>query len=165
MPSLLYGPTLTSIHDYCKNHSSDYTDFCHKVMSLLLNMLSTFVKAFLPRSKHVLISLLQSLSAVILEPKKIKFVTASTVSHICHEVMGLDAKDLKLFFFFFFFHAEFQANFFIHLFWPQKKLFSSTSLSAIRVVSSAYLRLLIFLLAMLIPACASPSLAFCMNVY
>ena len=111
----------------------------------------------------MLISLLQSLSAVILELKKIKFVTASTVSHICHEVMGLDAKILSCFFFFF--HAEFQANFFIHLFWPHKKLFSSTSLSAIGVVSSAYLRLLIFLLAMLIPACASPSLAFCMNAY
>ena len=49
----------------------------------------------------MLISLLQSLSAVILELKKIKFVTASTVSHICHEVMGLDAKILSCFFFFF----------------------------------------------------------------
>ena len=59
----------------------------------------------------MLISLLQSLSAVILEPKKIKFVTASTVSHICHEVMGLDAKDLKLFFFFFFFMLSFKPTF------------------------------------------------------
>ena len=62
------------------------------VMSLLFNMLSSLVIAFLPRSKHLLISWLQSLSVVILEPKKIKSVTVSTVSpSICHEVMGPDA--------------------------------------------------------------------------
>ena len=66
--------------------------FVSKVMPLLLNMLSRFVMPFLPRSKHVLISWLLSLSVVILEPKKIKSVTASIVSpSICHEVMGLDA--------------------------------------------------------------------------
>ena len=63
-----------------------------KVMSQLFNMLSRFVLAFLPRSKHILISGLQSLSAEILEPKKIKSVTASTFApSICHEVMGPDA--------------------------------------------------------------------------
>ena len=63
--------------------------FVGKVMSLLLNMLSRLVIAFLPRSKHLLISWLQSLSAVILEPKKIKSVTDSIVSpSICHEVMA-----------------------------------------------------------------------------
>ena len=63
--------------------------FLGKVISLLFNMLSRFVIAFLPRSKHLLISWLQSLSAVILEPKKIKSVTVSIVSpSICHEVMG-----------------------------------------------------------------------------
>ena len=67
-------------------------DFVGKVMSLLFNMLSRVVIAFLPRSKCVLISWLQSLSAVILEPKKIKSVTVSTFSpFICHEVMGPDA--------------------------------------------------------------------------
>ena len=66
-----------------------------KVMSLLLNMLSRLVKTFLPRSKHLLISWLQSPSAVTLEHKKIKSLTASIVSpSICHEVMGLDAKIL-----------------------------------------------------------------------
>ena len=66
--------------------------FVGKVMSLLFNMLSRLVIAFLPRSKCLLISWLQSPSAVILEPKKIKFVTVSIVSpSICHEVMGLDA--------------------------------------------------------------------------
>ena len=65
--------------------------FVGKVMSLLFNM-SKFVKAFLPRSKNVKISWLQSLSTVILEPKKIKSVTVPIVSpSICHEVMGPDA--------------------------------------------------------------------------
>ena len=66
--------------------------FVSKMMSLLFNMLSRFVIAYLPRSKHLLILWLKSLSAVILEPKKIKSVTASTYSpSICHEVMGPDA--------------------------------------------------------------------------
>ena len=66
--------------------------FVGKVMSLLFNMLSRFVITFLPRSKHLLISWLQSPSAVILEPKKIKSDTVSTVSpSISHEVMGPDA--------------------------------------------------------------------------
>ena len=66
--------------------------FVGKVMSLLFNMLSRLVIAFLPRSKCLLISWLQSPSAVILEPKKIKSVTVSIVSpSICHEVMGPDA--------------------------------------------------------------------------
>ena len=61
-------------------------------MSLLFNMLSRFVIVFLPRSKHLLISCLQPPSAVILEPKKIKSFTVSTVSpSICHEVKGPDA--------------------------------------------------------------------------
>ena len=66
--------------------------FVGKVMSLLFNMLSRFVIAFLPRSKHLLISWLQSSSAVILEPKKIKSATVPIVSpSVFHEVMGPDA--------------------------------------------------------------------------
>ena len=66
--------------------------FVGKVMFLLFNMLSRLVIAFLPRSKHLLISWLQSPSAVILEPRKIKSATVSFVSpSVCHEVMGLDA--------------------------------------------------------------------------
>ena len=66
--------------------------FVGKVMSLLFNILSRLIITFLPRSKHLLISWLQSPSAVILEPKKIKPVTVSIVSpSICHKVMGLDA--------------------------------------------------------------------------
>ena len=82
MLSLLYDPTFTSIYDYWKNYSSDYTDFVGKVMSLLFNMLSRFVKTFLLRSKCLLISWLHSPSAVILEPSKIKSVTVSIVSHL-----------------------------------------------------------------------------------
>ena len=67
-------------------------NFIGKIMSLLFNMLSRLVITFLPRSKHLLISWLQSLSAVILEPKRIKSDTVSTVSpSISHEVMGPDA--------------------------------------------------------------------------
>ena len=84
MLSLLYGPTPTFIHDYWKIHSFDY--FVGKVMSLLFNMLCRFVIDFIPMSKCLLISWLQSPSAVILVPKKIKSVTVSIVS-----VMGLDA--------------------------------------------------------------------------
>ena len=87
--SLLYGTTLTSIHDDWKNHSFDYMDLGWH--SLLFNMLPRLVIAFLPRSKHLLISWLQSPSAVILEPKKIKSVNVSIVSpSICHKVIGLN---------------------------------------------------------------------------
>ena len=90
--AFLYGSTLSSIHDYWeKNHSFDYTDLVGKMMSLLLNMLSNFVIAFLPRSNHLLISWLHSTSTVILKPMKIKSVTASTFSpSIFYQKMGLD---------------------------------------------------------------------------
>ena len=87
--SVLYGPTLTSIHDYWKNHSFDYIDLCQQSDVLAFNSLSRLVIAFLPRNKHLLISWLQSPSTVIWESKKIKSVTISIVSpSICHEVMG-----------------------------------------------------------------------------
>ena len=70
--------------------------FVGKVMPLLLNMLSRLVMTFLPRSKCLLISWLQSPSAVILEPKKIKSDTVSTVSpSISHEMMGPDGHNLS----------------------------------------------------------------------
>ena len=66
--------------------------FVDQVMSLLFNMLSRLVITFLPRSKRLLISWTESSSAVILEPRRIKSTTVSTVSpFICHEVVGLDA--------------------------------------------------------------------------
>ena len=126
-------------------------------MFLLSNMLSRLVTVFLPRSKRLLISWLQSASAVILEPKKIKYLTVSIVSpSICHEVMGLDAMILV------FWMLSFKPTFSLSTFTFIKRLFRSSSLSAIKVESSAYLRLLIFLPAILIPACPSSSLALCL---
>ena len=80
--------------------------FVGRVMSLLFNMLSRLIIAFIPRSKRLLISWLQSPSAVILEPKNIKSVTVSIVSpSICHEVMGLGAMICFL-------NVDFEVNFF-----------------------------------------------------
>ena len=119
--------------------------FVGKAMSLLFNMLSRFAIAFLPRNKRLLISWLQSLSAVILEPKKRKSVTVSTFSpSIYHEVIGPDTMVLV------FLMLSFKPAFSLSSFTLIKRLFSSSSLSVIRVVSSAYLRLLIYLLAILI---------------
>ena len=155
MPSLLDGPNFTSIYDYWKNHSFDYIDLFSQVMSLLFNTLSKFVTAFLLRGKHLLVSWLQSPSAVIMEPKKIKSVTVFTFPpSLCHAVMGLDALILV------FWILSFKPAFSLSSFTLIKRLFCSSSLSAIRVVSSAYLRLLIFLLALLIPAYDSSSPAF-----
>ena len=117
--------------------------FVGKETSLIFNILSKLVIAFLPRSKHPLSSWLQSPSAVTLKPKKIKSVTVSTVSpSICHEVMRPDAMILV------FWMLSCKPTFSLSSFTFFKRLFNS-SLSAIRVVSSAYLRLLIFLPAIL----------------
>ena len=119
-------------------------------------MLYRFVKASFQEAS-VFISGQQSLSAVILEPKKIQSVTVSTVSpSICHEVMGPDAM------IFIYWMLSFKPAFSLSSFTFVKRFFSSSSLSAIRVVSSAYLRLLIFLWAILIPDFPSASLAFYM---
>ena len=149
--------TLTSIHDHYKNHSFDLTDFCRKAMSLLFNMLSRLVITYLPRSKHLLISWLQSPSEVILGPSKITSATVSLISpSICHEVMAPGAIILV------FWMLSFQPAFSLSSITFIKRLYNSSSLSAIMVVSSAYVRLLIFLPAVLIPAYASSSLAFFM---
>ena len=112
-----------------------------KVMSLLFNMLSRLVITFLPRSKHLLISWLKSPSAVILESPKIKSATVSSISpSICHEVIGSDAMILV------FWMLSFKPTFSLSSFTFIKRLFSSSSLYAIRVVSSAYLRLLMLTL-------------------
>ena len=124
--------------------------FVSKIMSLLFNMLSRLVIAFLLRNKRLLISWLQSPSAVILEPPKVKSVTVSMVSpSICYEVMGPDAM------IFIFWMLSFKPAFSLSLTFT-KRLFSSSLLSAIRVVSFAYLRLLIFLQTILIRAWAHP---------
>jgi len=95
------------------------------VMSLLFNMLSRLVIAFLPRRKRLLISRLQSPSAVILEPPKIKSLTISLVSpSICHEVIGPDATILV------FWMLSFKPTFSLSCFTFIKRLFSSSLLSA-----------------------------------
>ena len=153
--------------------------FVSKVMSLIFNRLSRFGIAFLPRSKCLLISWVQLSSAVILEPKKIKSVSTFP-PFICHEVMGPDAMILV------FWMLSFKPAFSVSSFTFIKGLFSSSSLSVKAEapilwppdvksqlmgkdhgaekdwgqVSSAYLRLLIFLPAILIPNCPSSSLAF-----
>ena len=92
MLSFLYGLTVASYLTTGKTIALTRWTFVGKVMSLLFNMLSRLLRAFLPRNKHLLISWLQSPSAVILEPPKIKSDTVSTVSpSISHEVMGPDA--------------------------------------------------------------------------
>ena len=132
--------------------------FVSKVMSLLFNMLSRFVTAFLPRRECLLISWLQSQSAVILEPMKISLSLFITVSFfcpsICHELMGPDAMILV------FWMLSFKPAFSLSSFTLIKRLFSSSLLPVTRVVPSAYLRLLMFLFAILIPGCASSSPAF-----
>ena len=129
--------------------------FVSKVRSLLFNMLSRLVIAFLARSKRLLISWLQSPSAVILEPPKINFLTVSIVSpSICYEGMGPNAMIFS------FWMLSFKPTFFTLLFYLHQEALSSSLLSAIRVVVSAYLRLLIFLLTILIPTCDSSSPAF-----
>ena len=112
-------------------------------------MLSRLIITFLPRSKHLLISWLQSPSAVILEPPEIKPDTVSP--SISHEVMGPDVMVLV------FWMLSFKPTFSLSSFTFIKRLFSYSSLSATRVVSSAYRRLLIFLPAILIPACTFSS--------
>ena len=119
------------------------------------SFISRFVIAVLPRSKHLLISWQQSLFALILEPNKMKSAIVATFPpSICHEVMGVDA--MILVFWMFSFKPGFSLSSFIFI----KRLFSSSSLSVFKVVSSAYFRLLIFLLPILIPAYDSSSLVF-----
>ena len=100
-------------------------------MSLFFNILSMLVIAFPPRSEHLLISWLQSPSAVILEPKKIKFVSFSIVSaSICHEVMGLD--DMILVFWMLSFRPAFSLSVYITY---EYSLYKVSTLSHIQKVS------------------------------
>ena len=111
--------------------------FVGRVIPLLFNILSRSVIAFLQRSKHLLISWLQSPFEVILEPPKIQSVTVSIVSpSIYHELMGLDAMILVSWV------LSFKPNFSFFSFTFIKRLFSSPLLFDIRVMSSAHLRLL-----------------------
>ena len=132
-------------------------NFVHQVMSLLFNILYRFVITFLPRSNCLLISWMQSTYTVILEPKKRKSVIASTISpSICHEVIGPDVMILIFLIF------SLKLTFSLSSFTLIKRFFSSSSLSALRMVSSAFLRFLVILLAILTSAYNSSSPAFLM---
>ena len=163
---------LPSSRSSCRNHTwplgrpyiaLTIQTFVGRVMSLLFNTLSRFVITFLPRNKHLLILWLQSLSAVILEPKRRKYVTTFMFSpYSFHVVMGPDAMILVFFFFFFFVIFSLKLALSLSSFTLIKRPFSSSLLSAIRVVSSTHLRLLMFLPHFLIPACNLFSPAFLM---
>ena len=147
-----------------KNISLTRWTFVGRVMSLLFNMLSRLAIALLPGRKCLLISWLQSPSAVILEPKKIRLYhigrqTSSAHCLHCFSMYlpwsdGTGCHDLK-FLWMLSFKPAFSVVFHFH--WS---LFSPSTISVIREVSSAYLRLLTFLPAILSPACASSSPAF-----
>ena len=153
---LLYGPALTTVRDRGKTTALTVQTFAGRVTSPF-NTLARSVIAFLTRNNRFLISWLQSLSAVILEPKKRNSVTTSTFSSsICHGVMGPDAMILV------FLILSLKPALSLCSFTLIKRFYSSSSLSAVRVVSSAYLRLLAYLLRVLSPACSSSSPAFLM---
>ena len=140
--------------DLC--HTSKIYLSWHQKTTLLFKVLSRFIIAFLPRNKHLLISWLQSPCAVILKPKKIKSVIASTFyPSVCHEEMGPDA--MILIFWMLSFKPAFSHSFFIFI----KRLFSPALLSVIRI--DLHILLLIFLLAILISACDSYSPACKLN--
>ena len=134
--SFLYSPTLTSTG---KTIALTRRTFVGKVMSLLFNMQSRLDVSFLPRSKCLLVSWLQFICSDV-GAKKDKSSTVPTISpSICHEVMGPDAMILV------FWMLSFKLTFSLSSYTFIKRLFSSSLLSAIRVVSSAYLRSFIFL--------------------
>ena len=128
--------------------------FVRKAMALLFNMLSWFAITFLPKSKCLLISWLQSPSAVILEPRKIECNCFHCFPIYLPWSDGTRCHDLS------FLNVEFQPGFSLFSFTFIKRLFNSSLLCATRVVSFAYLRLLIFLLGIYIPLCSSSNLAF-----
>ena len=114
--SLLYGPTLTSMYDHWRNHSFDYVDLCWQSSVSAFYMLSQSIIAFLPSSRHLLISWLQSLTTVILEPKKIKSVTVYIVSpSICPRNDGTRCCDLS------YLNVGFKVSFFTLLFHPHQE--------------------------------------------
>ena len=123
-----------SIHDYWENHSFDYTDICWQSDVSAFNMLSRFIVPFFPRSKHLLISWLVVTVHTDFGAQEDKICHRFQISpSICHEVMGLDA----MIFFFFFLILNFKPAFSLSSFTLIKRLFSSSFLSAIRVVLSA----------------------------
>ena len=149
MLSFLYSPTLTSIHDYWKIIALTRWTFVGKVMSLLFNMLSTLVIVFLARCKHLLISWLRSPLKWFWSPPKNK------ACHCFHYFPIYLPWNDGTRWHNSFLNVEFKP-FSLSSFTFIKRLFSSSLLSAIRVMSSAYLRLLILIIRILILPGYSP---------
>ena len=152
---LLYGPALTTICDHWEDHTLDYTDLCGQTnASAFQHRLGCHRFPAMKQLSFVFMAAVTS--TVIFEPKMRKLVTLSTISFsICQAVMGPDAV-LLVFSIFSIKPVLLPSSTLI------KRLFSSSSLSAIRVVSSSYLSLLMSLLPILISACNSSSPAFLM---
>ena len=143
-----YDPTLTPIHDYWEKLSFDYLDLCWQSDVFALNMLSRFVIAFLPRSKCLLISWLQSLFTVFWSPNLSLF----PLFPLLFKMKWWDQMPWSLLF-----ACRVLTQLFHSPFTFITRFFSSSSLSAIRVVSSEYLRLLVFCLAILTLSCKESS--------
>ena len=153
-----YCSGFTFIHDYWKTHKFENLDLCKQSTVSAFKYSPRFVIVIFPRSKNLLISYLQSQFAVLLEPEKMKSLTVCIVSpSICNDMLGPDAM------IFIFKILNFKPVFSLSSFTFIRRIFSCSSLSAIRVVSSDYLKLLILLPGILISDCSSSSLAFCMN--
>ena len=152
MLSFLYRPTLTSIHHYRKAIALTRWTFVGKVMSLLLNTLSRFIISFLPKSKHLLIPWLQVTIHSDLGAQENKICHCFHFFPIylpwsdgteCHDLLWM---------------LNFKPVFSLSSFTFINRFFSFSLLCARGLLSSAYLRLLIFLPTILIPACASCNL-------
>ena len=156
MLSLFYCPPLTSTYDYWKSHSFDCLHLCRQSNVSALEYAISVGHNFSSKEQVSF----NFMAAVIIhsdfgaQENKVCHCFSIVSPSICHEVMGLDAM------IFVFSMLSFTPSFPLSSYTFIKRLFSSSLLSAIRVVSSVYLRLLIFLLAILIPACASSSLTF-----
>ena len=155
MLSFLYGLTVASYLTTGKTIALTRRTFVGKVMSLLFNILSRVCHSFSSKEQTIFSFMVAVTICSDFGAPQNKVWHCFPCFSICHEVMGLDAMILV------FWMLSFKPAFSLSSF-TFKRLFSYSSLSAIRVVSSAYLRLLIFLLAILIPACASSSPAFYM---
>ena len=152
--SLLYGPALTSLYGYWKSHSFDYMELCQRSDDFAFNMLSMFVIAFLPRSNCFCFCFVLFFNFMAAASISSGFVSQENKIWYCFHFsswsLGLDAMILV------FWMLSFKPAFSLSSFILLKSLFSSSSLSASRVISSECLRLLIFLSAILIPAWDHP---------
>ena len=149
--SPLYGPTFTSIHDYWKNHSFDSMDLCQQMMSLLFN---TEVCHIFPSKVQVSFNVMAAITVCSDSgtPNMVSITASTFPPFYLPWSDGNKCHDLH-----FFLMLSFKPTFSLSSFTLIKRIFSFSSFSATRMVSSAYLRLLMFLPGFLIPVCDSPA--------